>query len=136
MALKEIRRGSSKYAENMFFAMRPTGSGFSDKSSWNQPMLLKANSYRLKVKHGFEVQKYALAYTPEIPNNSKVSFKIMKSCREKLKEKFASYMIHGNFLFSTSMLEFDAENYGLDYKVEIKWTKNVTKDPLVSGAFR
>jgi len=103
-------------------------------------MLLKANSYRLKVKNGFEVQKYALAYTPEIPDNSKVSFKIMKSCREKLKEKFVSYMPHGNFLFSTSMypdvLEFDAEHDGQDYKVEVKWTKNVTKDPLESGAFQ
>ena len=87
----------------MCFAMRPTGSGFTDKSSWNQPMLLKANSYRLKMNAGFQVQKYALAFTPEIPDNSKVSHKITKSCREKLKEKFVSYMLHGNFLFSTAM---------------------------------
>lgn len=41
-------RGSSAASGNTVFASRPTNSNYAVRSNWNQPMLLKANSYRLK----------------------------------------------------------------------------------------
>lgn len=134
-------RSVSKNSEsNMCFAVRPTASGFADKSNFNQPMILKANSYRFKMTNTkMKIQKYALGYTPELPDNSKVNRQVTKACRDKLKDTFGNYMVFGNFLFTTKMFkdpqEFDSEHDGQTYKVEVKWTKCVNDDELEFGQF-
>lgn len=83
--------------------MRPTASGYALQSNWGQPMLLKANSYRLSVNPKFSIRKYAMAFTPEIPDNSKVIFRVTKSARDKIKEQFGAYCVHGCNLFSVKL---------------------------------
>ena len=67
---------------NMCFAMRPTASGFAEKSSWGALVPMKANSYKLKMRPGFSVRKYAMLFTPEIPDNSKISHKVTREARD------------------------------------------------------
>ena len=96
--------------------MRPTASGFAEKSSWNAPMHLKGNNYRLKMKGDFKVRKYAMSFTPDIPDNSKMVNTVTRTCREKLKENFGTYCLHGINLFSVKLhqdpVEIETEHDG------------------------
>ena len=53
-------------------------------------MRLQTNSFRLKISNRqiFEVQKYALSFSPEIPVNSKVQGKVFGKVKKELTEKF------------------------------------------------
>lgn len=81
-----------------------------------------------------------MTFTPEIPDNSKVIHKVTKVCRDKIKETFKNYMVHGNNLYSINIFKdpqiFTGEHDGQEYKVEIMHTKAVNSDPLEWGAFQ
>ena len=89
---------------------------------------------------GFDVNKYCMAFTPEIPDNSKVMNKVTRECRNQIKEKFPTYMLHGNNLYSCNLyqdpLTFNTEYDGQDYKIEVKYAKRVNNDPLEWSAFQ
>lgn len=125
---------------NTCFATRPTGSGHAARADWRQQVTLKANSYKLKMQHGLDVYKYCLAFTPDIPDNSRVVNQVTKECREQIKEKFPNYMLHGKFLFSAKLyqdpLSFNAEFDGQDYQMEVKFTRKVTGDVQEFSAFQ
>ena len=131
---------SSGARKNTCFAMRPTASSYAAKSDWKAPVALKANSYRLKMQKGFDVNKYCMAFTPAIPDNSKVAFKVTKACREQIKQKFPNYMLHGNNLYSTNLYQdpllFNGEYDGQEYQIEVKFTKNVNNDKEEFDAFQ
>lgn len=104
------------------------------------PVQLKSNSYKLKMQNGFSVRKYAMHFTPDIPDNSKTSHKVTRAARDEIKKQFPNYMLHGNNLYSCAShldpLTFQAEYDGQDYTIEIKFTKIVNEDPLEWGAFQ
>ena len=92
------------------------------------------------MAQGFSVRKYAMAFTPEIPDNSKINFKVTRAARDEIKKQFPNYMLHGNNLYSCAShsdpLMFNAEYDGQDYTIEIKFTKVVNEDPLEWSAFQ
>ena len=49
-ATSSARISGSSGNMNLCFAMRPTASGYAAKCDWNQPVSLKANSYKLKMQ--------------------------------------------------------------------------------------
>ena len=55
------------------------------------------------------MQKYAITYTPDVPDNSKVGRKLTSLCKETLKEKFENYILWGNSLYSLMRVTDDIE---------------------------
>ena len=131
---------ASTSSSNLCFAMRPTASGFAEKSSWGFPMQLKGNNYRLQMKGDFKVRKYSMCFTPEIPDNSKVIRYVTKACREQIKEQFGTYCLHGINLYSLKLhmdaVSIVAEYDGQNYTLELKYAKCVNDDELEYAAFQ
>ena len=103
-------------------------------------MHLKGNNYRLKMKNDFKVRKYAMSFTPEIPDNSKVIRYVTKACRDQIKEQFGMYCVHGINLYSLKLhqdpISLKGEVDGQEYTMELKYCKCVNDDELEYAAFQ
>ena len=135
----QSRQSSSR--KDICFAMRPEASGFAKQSSWNSPLVLKSNNYKLVMRgNDFKVRKYSMHFTPEIPDNSKMINQVTRTFRLQIKEAFGTYCLHGNVLYSTKMhqdpVTASGEHDGQNYELELKYAKCVNDDPLEWSAFQ
>jgi len=74
------------------------------------------------------VNKYTVKFDPEIPDNSKQLRKdVLKSVRDKIKEKLEFYIDWGTCVYSlrkaADLPVFDAEFESTKYKVTIEWVQ-------------
>ena len=120
-----LRESSNK---KHFFASRPTSSPVA--SNFNQMVPLYANSYKLQLKTGkTSIQKYSVHFEPDLPDNSRISQKIIGKCRDQLKEQFKSYVFQGKNLYSTTIKEDDlvctVEWDAQEYKVKFMHSKEI-----------
>ena len=83
-----------------------------------QPVNLIGNYYKLKLKQGGgkTLNKYAINYEPDVPDNSKLGRKLTSLARDTLRAKFENYICWGNNIFSfmriTDNVEADVEHDG------------------------
>ena len=98
------RHSSSIDVAQHLFAVRPAKSN----CAAGKPVQLFTNNYKL-ILTGKELQKYAITYTPEVPDNSKVGRKLTSLCKETLKAKFENYILWGNSLYSLIRVADDIE---------------------------
>ena len=74
------------------------------------------------------VNKYTIKFEPEIPDNSKQLRKdVLKSCRDKIKEKLEFYIDWGTCLYSLRKVAdlpvYEGEHEGNKYKVTVEWVQ-------------
>ena len=72
------------------------------------------------------VNKYTVKFDPEVPDNSKGLRKdILKSARDKIKEKLEFYIDWGTCVYSlrkcADLPVFEGEHEGTKYKIQIEW---------------
>lgn len=74
------------------------------------------------------INKYAITYEPEVPDNSKVGRKLTSLAKDTLKEKFEQYFCWGNNLFSNMRITDDliipVEHDEQKYTVKLSWAKD------------
>jgi len=74
------------------------------------------------------VNKYTVKFEPEIPDNSKEMRKlVLKSVRDKIKEKLEFFIDWGTCLYSlrkaSDLPVYEGEHEGTKYKVSIEWVQ-------------
>jgi hypothetical protein len=74
------------------------------------------------------VNKYTIKFEPEIPDNSKALRKdVLKTCRDKIKEKLEFYIDWGLCLYSlrkcADLPVYETEFEGNKYKIHIEWVQ-------------
>lgn len=76
------------------------------------------------------VNKYTVKFEPEIPDNSKALRKdVLKSVRDKVKEKLEFFIDWGTCLYSlrkvADLPAYEGEHDGTKYKVSLEWVQQV-----------
>lgn len=108
------------------FPKRPTR----DAKAAGRKMTLYSNYFKIDFDQaGIQgVNKYTIKYDPEIPDNSKELRKnVLRSVRDKIKEKLEFYIDWGTCLYSlrksADLPVFEAEHEGQKFKVTIEWVQ-------------
>ncbi len=77
--------------------------------NFGAPVKLQTNSFRFvntnpSIK---DVQKYSIQFTPTIPDNSRISGKILKGAREEINKDLKFIMFCGGNIYSYTLMKDD-----------------------------
>jgi len=101
-----------------------------DAKAVGQKLQLYSNYFQIEFDQaGIQgVNKYTCKFDPEIPDNSKGLRKdILKSARDKIKEKLEFYIDWGTCVYSlrkcADLPVFEGEHEGTKYKIHLEWVQ-------------
>ena len=93
------RTSSQRLTDNQIaFPTKPT-----QLANHQRSVNIITNLYQMKIgtkARATQVSKYVIKISPELPDNSKVLFKLTKAADDEIKDKLKHYMAWGNHIYS------------------------------------
>lgn len=130
----------SKYVSP--FALRPRRANYQQQGGQNTTVRLQTNSFRLinlNPNGQKEIQKYSVKFDPEIPDTSKIDFKVEKVVREQIKVHLKTYFLVSKSIYSYTLLKddqtFKGEYDGVTYTVTLTWSKSINSGDIELYSF-
>ncbi|TNV83116.1 hypothetical protein FGO68_gene11586 [Halteria grandinella] len=112
------------------------------KSNFASPVKLMSNCFRLINNHAGgqkDIQKYSVKYDPEIPDTSKIEFKVEKSIRDEAKKDLENYFLVNKNIYSYTLMKddktYEGEHEGVKYQVTIAWSKSIKNGDIELYSF-
>lgn len=107
-------------------------------------MQLLSNHYKFNINAAGgsrSIHKYAVKFSPELPDNSKINGRLVGKAREQLGVKLPTYLHFGTSLYSVTMVQDDIKaNVEWDdqkYEVTVQWAKAIQdNDPEMYSFFK